>query len=47
MVELRGAEKQRAVLGLLEGTTGRVWVGGIYAQTGADLPTLRDLADMG
>jgi primosomal protein N' (replication factor Y) (superfamily II helicase) len=47
VVELRGAEKQRAVLDLLHGTTGRVWVGGIYAQTGAGLPVLRDLADHG
>ena len=47
VVELRGAEKQRAVLDLLHGTTGRVWVGGIYAQTGAGLPALRDLAEHG
>ncbi|MBN1136754.1 MAG: primosomal protein N', partial [Anaerolineae bacterium] len=47
VVELRGAQKQRAVLDLLRGTTCRVWVGGIYAQTGANLPTLRDLAKHG
>ncbi len=47
VVELRHAEKHRAVLKALQGTTGRVWVGGIYAQTGADLNTLRDLADRG
>jgi primosomal protein N' (replication factor Y) len=47
VVELRGAEKQRAVLDILRGTTGRVWVGGIYAQTGATLPTLRALAARG
>jgi len=47
VVELRGAEKQRAVLDLLHGATGRVWVGGIYAQTGASLPVLRDLAEHG
>ena len=46
-VELRGAEKERAVLATLRGTVGRVWVGGLYAQTGADLSTLRDLADHG
>jgi primosomal protein N' (replication factor Y) len=46
-IELHGAEKQRAVLDLLRGTTDRVWVGGIYAQTDADLSTLRDLAGHG
>jgi len=44
---LRGADKQRAVLSLLHGSAGRVWVGGIYAQTGATLDTLRDLAERG
>jgi len=44
---LRGAEQQRAVLDALRGTTGRVWVGGIYAQTGADLQVLKKLADLG
>jgi primosomal protein N' (replication factor Y) len=47
VVELRGAEKERAVLELLRGTVDRVWVGGIYAQTGANLGTLRNLADRG
>lgn len=47
VIELRGAEKERAVLELLRGTTGRIWVGGIYAQTGADLGTLRKLAGRG
>jgi primosomal protein N' (replication factor Y) len=47
VVELRGAETQRAILEALRGTTGRVWVGGLYAQTGADLSTLRALADPG
>ena len=47
VVELRSAERQRAVLDLLHGTVGRVWVGGIYAQTGASLPVLRDLAEHG
>jgi primosomal protein N' (replication factor Y) len=46
-IELRGAEKQRSVLDLLRGSTDRVWVGGIYAQTGASLTTLRQLADRG
>jgi primosomal protein N' (replication factor Y) len=47
VIDLRGAQKHRAVLDLLRGTTGRVWVGGLYAQTGADLSTLRHLADRG
>lgn len=47
VVGLRGAGKHRAVLETLQGTTGRVWVGGLYAQTGADLSTLRHLADRG
>jgi len=47
IVELRGAEKQHSVLNILRNTTGRVWVGGIYAQTGANLSTLRDLAGHG
>jgi primosomal protein N' (replication factor Y) len=47
VIELRHAEKQRAVLDVLQGTVDRVWVGGIYAQTGANLSTLRKLADCG
>ena len=47
VIELRGAERERAVLEVLRGAAGRVWVGGIYAQTGADLSTLRKLADRG
>ena len=47
VIELRGAEKHRAVLEALRGSTGRVWVGGLYAQTGADLATLRHLAARG
>jgi primosomal protein N' (replication factor Y) len=47
VTELRGAGKQRAVLEALRDTTGRVWVGGIYAQAGADLGTLQELAERG
>jgi primosomal protein N' (replication factor Y) len=47
VVELRGAEKERAVLHALRGTPGRVWVGGLYAQTGAELGTLHKLAAKG
>jgi primosomal protein N' (replication factor Y) len=47
VVELRGAEKQRAVLDALRGSAGRVWVGGLYAETGAGLRDLRALAERG
>ncbi|MEJ2212087.1 MAG: primosomal protein N' [Anaerolineae bacterium] len=47
VIELRGAQDQVAVLQALRGTTGRVWVGGLYAQAGADLNTLRALAERG
>jgi primosomal protein N' (replication factor Y) len=47
VIELRGGEKQCAVLDVLRGSTGRVWAGGLYAQTGADLSILRELADHG
>ncbi len=47
IIELRGAEKERAVLTMLQGSADRVWVGGIYAQTGANLGTLRKLAARG
>jgi primosomal protein N' (replication factor Y) len=47
VVALRGSEKERAVLEALRGRPGRVWVGGIYAETGADLATLRSLAERG
>lgn len=47
VVELRHAAPHRAVIELLRNTPGRMWVGGIYAQTGADLGTLRALAKQG
>jgi primosomal protein N' (replication factor Y) len=47
VIELRGARDQLAVLQALRGTRGRVWVGGVYAQAGADLNTLRALAERG
>jgi primosomal protein N' (replication factor Y) (superfamily II helicase) len=47
IVTLRGAEKHVAVLQALQASTGRVWVGGLYAQTEANLDTLRSLADRG
>jgi primosomal protein N' (replication factor Y) len=47
VIELRGAEKQQAILESLRGSPGRVWVGGLYAQIGASLSDLRKLAEMG
>jgi primosomal protein N' (replication factor Y) len=47
VLHLRGAERHRSVLEVLSGTSGRVWVGGIYARTGADLHVLQDLAARG
>ena len=47
VIELRGGEKERALLDALRGSPGRVWVGGLYAQTGADLLALRQLAARG
>ena len=47
LVELHGAQKQQAVLRVLQDRPGRVWVGGLYAETGADLDVLRDLAAHG
>ena len=47
VIELRGAEKERALLDALRGSGRRAWVGGLYAQTGADLPALHRLAERG
>lgn len=47
VLELRGGEKERAVLEALRSTTSRVWVGGLYAETGANLTTLQALAGRG
>jgi primosomal protein N' (replication factor Y) len=47
LIELRGGEKYRRVLEALAGEAGPVWVGWLYAETGADLATLRDLAAAG
>jgi primosomal protein N' (replication factor Y) len=47
LIELRGGEKYRRVLEALAGEAEPVWVGWLYAEIGADLPTLRDLADAG
>jgi primosomal protein N' (replication factor Y) (superfamily II helicase) len=47
LVVLRGAEKQRAVLEALQGQGGAAWIGWVYAETGANLDTLRDLEAAG
>lgn len=47
IVELRGAQKQVEVLNLLEGAEGPLWTSRVYAETGCNLSTLRDLAAHG
>jgi primosomal protein N' (replication factor Y) len=47
LVTLRGAAKHQAVLDALQGQGGVAWIGWVYAQTGADLDTLRDLEAAG
>ena len=47
LIELRGGEKYRRVLEALAGEAEPVWVGWLYAETGADLATLRELAAAG
>ncbi|MCC7352888.1 MAG: primosomal protein N' [Anaerolineae bacterium] len=47
IVELRGSEKQRAVLEALQRNDGLAWIGWVYAETGATLETLRDLEAAG
>ena len=47
VVELRGAQKQRAVLEALQKHDGSPWIGWVYAETGATRDTLRDLEAAG
>ncbi len=47
IVELRGAQKQVAVLDFLRGEEETIWVSWVYAETGCNLSTLRHLADHG
>jgi primosomal protein N' (replication factor Y) len=47
LIELRGGEKYQRVLEALAGEAGPVWVGWLYAETGAELATLRELASAG
>jgi primosomal protein N' (replication factor Y) len=44
IIELRGGQKQAEVLRLLAAEDGPVWVGWVYAQTEANLQTLKELA---
>jgi primosomal protein N' (replication factor Y) len=46
IIELRGAQKQVEVLDFLQGEEkGPIWISWVYAETGCNLNTLRDLAD--
>lgn len=47
MVELRGAQKQVEVLSFLRGQEEPLWISWVYAETGCNLDTLRDLAAHG
>jgi primosomal protein N' (replication factor Y) (superfamily II helicase) len=47
IVRLRGAERHLAVLKFLQDEGEPVWLGWVYAQTGATLRTLRDLEEHG
>lgn len=47
IIELRGAGKHQAVLQALLAHDGPAWIGWVYAETGADLSTLRDLEAVG
>jgi primosomal protein N' (replication factor Y) len=47
IIQLRGAQKHADVLRLLAEEDGPVWIGWVYAQTDANLPTLRNLAQAG
>ncbi len=47
IVELREAQKQVEVLNFLRGEEGAIWISWVYAETGCNLSTLRDLSDHG
>ena len=47
LIALRGAEKHRAVVEALQRHAGPAWIGWVYAETGANLNTLRDLEAAG
>ena len=47
LVALRGVERHRAVLAALQKQGGTAWIGWVYAETGANLATLRELEAAG
>ena len=47
VIQLRHAQKHADVLNLLAAEDGPVWIGWVYAQTGANLQTLKELAEIG
>jgi len=47
IIRLRRSERHLAVLDLLRSETEPLWIGWVYAQTGADLKTLRSLQERG
>ena len=47
LIELRGGEKYRRVLQALVAESEPVWIGWLYAETDANLATIRDLVDAG
>ncbi len=47
LVELRGAQRHKAVLEALRRHDGPAWIGWVYGETGATLDTLRDLEAAG
>jgi primosomal protein N' (replication factor Y) len=47
LIVLRGAEKHRDVLAALQRQNGSAWIGRLYAETGANLETLRALEAAG
>ena len=47
LLTLRGVEKHRTVLNALQRHDGPAWIGWVYAETGANLATLRDLEAAG
>ena len=47
LIDMRGLGKRHAVLDYLAGESEPVWVGAVYAETGANASTLRELAEAG
>jgi primosomal protein N' (replication factor Y) (superfamily II helicase) len=47
LIAMRGLQKRQAILDYLAGEGEPVWVGAVYAETGANAATLRELAEAG